>query len=110
MSTELSKKKIRGGHRTSAKRIVQQSNDTIADHGGDPANDKRLQQIKLSLEEKLRTLNQLDEEILNLVDEDAVGDEIEQADLFKEKIYECTINIENYFSKRSPPPATPTPC
>ena len=43
-------------------------------------------QIKRSIEEKLTVLNHLDEEILEIVDEGAVTDDIEQSDLFKEGI------------------------
>ena len=45
---------------------------------------ERLLQCKLSLKEKLETLKTLDEEIIVLVDEDALEDQIEQADIFKE--------------------------
>ena len=33
-------------------------------------------------------LNQLDAEVFDLVDEDSVAEEIEQADAFKEDVYE----------------------
>ena len=46
-----------------------------------------LLQYKLSLEEKLSTLTRLDGEILDLVAEEEVEDEIEQADVFKERIH-----------------------
>ena len=48
------------------------------------------------MEEKLSTLKQLDGEILDLVDGEAVEEEIEQADAFKEKIYAATVNIDKH--------------
>lgn len=76
-------------------------------------NVKRLLQLKLSLEEKLSTLKQLDGEILDLVDDGAVEEEVEQADPFKEKIYAATVNIDKHCapggspdrSRTSPEPA-----
>ena len=49
---------------------------------------------KLSLEEKLATLARLDEEILELVNEDELEGEIEQADVFKEKVQLVVIKLE----------------
>ena len=99
MAEALAKKKrIRGGHRASTTWMMQQVNDMIAAGEGDPStklNVKRLLQLKLSLEEKLSTLKQLDGEILDLIEEEGdIAGEIEQADDFKEKIYAATIDID----------------
>ena len=57
-----------------------------------------LMQCKLSLQGKLDTVKQLDNEILELVDDADVDDEIEQADIFKERlqvaIIDATVAIE----------------
>ena len=57
-----------------------------------------LMQCKLSLQGKLDTVKQLDNEILELVDDADVDDEIEQADIFKERlqvaIIDATVVIE----------------
>lgn len=45
---------------------------------------------------KLSTLKQLDEEILDLVEEEAVDDEIAQVDAGKEKIYAATVDIDKH--------------
>ena len=93
------KKKVRGGHRASATQMVQAVGEMIAAFEAEPTSElnvKRLLQLKLSLEEKLSTLKQLDEEILDLVDGEAVEEEIEQADAFKEKIYAATVNIDKH--------------
>lgn len=87
------KKRICGGHRASATRMLQQVSEMVAASEADPAalDIKRLLQLKLSLEEKLSTLKQLDGEILDLIDnEDGVTDEIEQADEFKERMQRLT--------------------
>ena len=77
------KKKIRRGHRASATRMVNRVGEIIAAHEDDATTEldvTKLLQLKLSLEEKLSTLKQLDGEILDLVEEEAVDDEIAQAD------------------------------
>ena len=111
MAEALAKKKrIRGGHRASATRMVQLVSEMIAAFVHDPTselNTRRLLQLKMSLGEKLGTLKGLDGEILDSVEEDDVADEIEQADAFKEKIYAATVDIDRYCvpsSKGSPPP------
>ena len=43
----------------------------------------KLEQCRITLKEKLETLKQLDEEILELVEDSEVDNEIEQADTFK---------------------------
>ena len=79
MSEKLTKKRrIRGGHKSS---VTQEVGDIIS--AGRPAetDTKRLLHLKLSLGGKLETLNQLDEEILDLLEDDTkIGEEIEQAD------------------------------
>ena len=54
----------------------------------------KLSQLKLSLNEKLEVLKQLDNEILSLVDEDDVAGEIDQSDEFKEGIYAAIVEVE----------------
>ena len=57
---------------------------------------KGLLQLKLSLDEKLSTLKKLDGEILKLVEDEAVEEEIEQADASKEKVYAATVNVDKH--------------
>ena len=58
----------------------------------------RLQQCKLSLKEKLETLKTLDQEILMLIEDDAVEDEIEQADVFKERVQQSVFSAERFIT------------
>ena len=92
------KKSIRKGHRGSAVRVVNQVDEIV---GGGPDLAK-LAQLKLSLTEKLETLNRLDQEILELTEEDNISTEIEQADTFKDRIYTSLVKID-----RATPTAPP---
>ena len=61
----------------------------------------RLLQWKLSLNEKLQKLKLLDNEILALVNDDAVEDEIEQADVFSERLQQSIISVDQLIASRS---------
>ena len=81
---------------------------------GDVPDPMRLSQLKLSLQEKLAVLKQLDGEILGLVDEERVADEIEQSDGFKEEVYTVMVQIDGHAraasrSATTPPPMSPSP-
>ena len=119
MSEPLSKKKrMRGGHRTSLKKLVQQVTDAVDDHaGGDPTvKNRRLAQLKISVEDKLATLKNLDSEILDGltentdVSEDAIAEEVEQADAIKELAYGAIVAINEIYKPEAtvslPSPST----
>ena len=63
---------------------------------GPTSDTSKLTQLKLSLQEKLEMLRQLDSEILDLTEEDHLVDEIEQADIFKEEIYTAITKLRNF--------------
>ena len=102
MSTEAlaRHKKVRAGHRSSATRLMNQVEEASAVTGG-PAIDKLLQ-WKLSLTEKLTKLKLLDE-ILTLVEDSAIEDEIEQADVFRERLQQTICGVEQLISLKSSP-------
>ena len=105
MSEDLAKKKrIRAGHRASATRMLRQIDELLA---VTPPDTVRLSQLKLSLEEKLGTLKQLDGEIVELTDEDHLIEEIEQADGFKEGIFAAMLRIEKQCTAPLAAPETP---
>ena len=83
------KKRIRAGHKASATRTLTKVEEALvaAAERTEEFYTSKLSQLKLSLQEKLEVLRQLDAEILELTDEEGLVDEIEQADLFKEGIY-----------------------
>ena len=67
----------------------------------------KLTQCKTSLQYKLDKLNRLDEEILVLVTEEEVEKEIEQANIFTEKICVVMIDVDRAINSQTKPP-TPT--
>ena len=81
MSTEglNRKKRVCEGHKALASRLVKKVDELLAGHSS------KLAQVKLSLMEKLDVLNQLDGEILELIEEEALTEEIEHSD----EVLEC---------------------
>ena len=53
----------------------------------------KLMQWKLTLEEKLNTIKRYDDEILELVEDEEVEDEIDQADTFNERVHRAMIDV-----------------
>ena len=99
MAEALTKqRRKRGGHRSAIKKLSQQVTDAVNDLGGDPTKNN---QLKLSVEEKLATLKNLDAEILDLLTEDtsvseeAIAEEVEQADTVKELAYGAIVFIDD---------------
>ena len=79
MAEELAKKKrIRAGHKASATKTIRQIEDILANETIDQ---ERLSLLRLSLNEKLETIN----------DDDTLADEIEQADGYKESVFNALI-------------------
>jgi len=96
--TDLShKKNVRGGHRASATRMVKKAEELLAQ---EDTNHSQLARIRLSLQEKLSTLKELDSEVVDLVKEE-VPNEIEQADAYMEDIYDTIAKLEQLFTKTS---------
>ena len=67
------KKRIRGGHKASAMRILSQIDVLLKQESPDLS---KLSQLKLSIHEKLETLKLLDGEMLDLVEEEELTSEI----------------------------------
>ena len=82
------KKRIPGGHRSSTTRIISQIYESVESTDEVESVMTKLRQCKLVLQEKLEIIKQLDDEILQLVDDEEVENEIEQADTFKERVQE----------------------
>ena len=100
MAEEIKRKvKIRGGHRASAKRIMTLAEESLTTF--DPKNPDRVTKVKQQLatrKEKMKTLSEHDEAILNLIEEEIPG-EIEQLDIFREKLQHCIVCIEATLEK-----------
>ena len=87
------KRKVIGGHRASTKHTIAVLYEAIEATDDLESVVTKLEQCRIMLKEKLKTLKQLDEEILELVDDGEVDDEIKQADTFKERIYVAIIAL-----------------
>ncbi len=85
------KRRIRAGHKASATRIVRHIDDILDSETRDM---ERLSLLRLTLNEKLETIKALDSEVIELLDDDALAEEIEQADGYKESVYDTLIRID----------------
>ena len=76
MAEELAKKrtKIRGGHRARVKRVLDDVGTTLENY--DQTRKQKLLQIKITLNEKLETLKNLDGQILESCKDDDIEAEI----------------------------------
>ena len=84
------KRRIRATHRGSVTRLLGQIDETIS------ASDlPRLKQLKQALNGKIEVLSKLDDELIELVEEDQLEAEVEQADLIREKINYAFITIDD---------------
>ena len=106
--TDLShKKNVRGGDRASATKMVRKAEELFAQE--DP-NHSQLARIRLSLQEKLSILKELDSEVVDLVKEEEVAHEIEQVDVYMEDIYDAIAKLEQLSLKNTTVPyAGPPP-
>ena len=84
------KKRTRTGHRASATRLINQATATL---GAAEVDIDELKLIKQLLMEKTRTLKSLDEEIAELVPEEELEEEIQQADQQIERVYSTIAKI-----------------
>ena len=103
---------MRGGHRSSATRTIAALREAIETTEDLDSVVTKLEQCRITLKEKLEILKQLDEEILELVEDDEVDNEIEQADIFKERIHVAIIEsnkaLGNKQSSRIPATTIPS--
>lgn len=106
MADPAHKKRVQGGHRASATKMIRKAEELLAKDDLDIA---QLAKIRLSLQEKVSVLKQLDSEVVDLVNEDEVADEIEQADSYMEDVYDTMARLEQLSSKNSNPTPPPTP-
>ena len=85
------KKQVRGGHKSSITKTIRKAEELLAalsDH-------VQLSRFKMSLQEKLEVVKNIDAGILELLEGEAVVTaEIEEADAFKEEIYAALVRID----------------
>ena len=86
------KKRVRAGHRASASRLIAQVESTDE---SPELNAPMMNRIVQTLKEKLDIIRKLDEEILEAIsEEEEIKDEIEQADIYREKIDMAIISMQ----------------
>ena len=101
------KKRVRGGHRGSTKRTITELYEAIESTDEGEAIITKLRQCKLALEEKLETVKQIDDQILELVPDEELDSEIEQADIFRERVQRSIIDATNAIEARRTTLSTP---
>ena len=92
------KRKVRATHRGSDTRIISQVYESLESR--EALNLPRLRQQKLQLSGKLDVLSKLDDELIEMVAEDELDVEVEQADVIKEKIGLCIMDIDQALERR----------
>ena len=94
---ELShRKNVRGGHRASATKMVKKAEELTLLAQEDPNKSQMT-----SLQEKMSILKGLDSEVVDLVKEEEVASDIEQADAYMEDIYDTITKLEQLSLKTS---------
>ena len=108
MADLAQQKRVRGGHKSATTKMIAKVDEIFA---ADPIDTSQLVKLKMSLREKMQTLNKLDEEVLALLTtDDGVAKDIEESDAFKDSIYAALVKIEEHISKRTTDPTvTATP-
>jgi len=107
MSSELAKKKrIRGAHKASATKLMQQIADAVAIETDTP-NHTKLSCLRQSLNEKLTTIKALDTKITDLLDDENTV--VEDIDHFKEKIFSSLLLDKLMESLKTLSPISTTP-
>ncbi len=100
MSTVKKKIKIRQGHRAYLTKILGNANAIVENY--DVSLEKKLKQIRITLNERLDTLKTLDEEILELIEADEeISTEIEDAAKYRENVHEMIVNIDSVLENKS---------
>ena len=93
------KRRIRAGHKASATRMIRQVEETFRREAIDLS---KLSLLKCSLQEKLETIKILDGDIVDLIEDDKLTEEIEQADFYKETIYDALLKIDKAVCETKP--------
>ena len=87
------KKRVRAAHRASVTRMVDQVQEMLSSEEG--LNVAKLKQKRRALQTKTELLNKLDEEIVEMVPEDGLEEEVEQADIVRERIELAIIDLDS---------------
>ena len=84
------KRRVRAAHRGSVTRLTDKLDEILI--SGDA---RRLRQLKQSLTDKQHVLSKLDEELIELVNDEHLEEEVEAADLIRERIGLAIISLDD---------------
>ena len=98
MAEELKKRKnVRAGHKGQVTKVITVCNEILESF--EPSHENRLKQQKIASDERVETIKQLDNQILEyLSTQSEIEKEIESAALFREPVYEVIVKIEEALS------------
>ena len=85
---------VRRGHRGVVTKLVHEAEGILRDETVDTEQRSRLSVIKQQLEGKLKLLNDMDRDILDRCEVDAIETEIDESELVIAKIINCTQQID----------------
>ena len=89
---ELKKKRIRGGHKGYVTQTLEKIQLLLDDF--EPATLNQLKTYRIALQEKMKILGFLDDEILGLVKEDQIEEEIKETGVVRESIHQMIVKID----------------
>ncbi|CAB3979173.1 Hypothetical predicted protein [Paramuricea clavata] len=89
-------KRIRTGHRSYIKKLFATSDELMS---ADVPDVNKIECMKISLTDRMSTIQGLDDAILLLVEEESIVKEIEEAGKFKEMIQMYLVNINSLLKK-----------
>ena len=99
------KKKARAGQKSYVTKIFGKARATLDAY--DPSQEVRLRQYRVTLEERSATLQSLDDDILELIeDPDSIAAEVEESGHYRQDVHKILIRIENLFTSKVGMPAT----
>lgn len=105
--TELGhRKRVRGGHRASATKMMRKAEELLS---REEPNLAELAKLKLSLQEKLVVLKTLDTDIVHHVKEDDIAEEIEETDTYMEDVYATMAKLDQLAITTTSALAAPVP-
>lgn len=100
------KKRVRGGQRTSVTRTLQQV-ETALTREPDVS---KITALKMTITKKLKSLSALDDGIANLIEDDGeLASDIEQADNYRQRIYTAIVAIDKATAPALPIGPAPLP-
>lgn len=102
---------IRGAQRSIVTKNVSKVNDIVGDEAFTFSSNEQVQQVEVIgrlLEAKLKTLEEIDQEVLSLCNVDEIPQEIEESEKYLEKVISCQKRI-NDISQQNGEPQETTP-